>query len=102
SAAEELRSHLKSVLPDYMAPSVVVFLERLPLSPNGKLDRRALPAPDRGAFASAQYEPPVGEVEEALAAMWKVLLRVERVGREDSFFELGGHSLLAMQLIVRI
>ncbi len=99
---EDLREHLKSSLPEYMVPSAFVMLERLPLTPNGKLDRRALPAPDPQAYASHRYEPPHGEVEEALAAIWQTLLRVERVGRHDNFFELGGHSLHAMRLIAKV
>jgi amino acid adenylation domain-containing protein len=99
---EELRAHLKVVLPDYMVPSAVVRLDAFPLTPNGKLDRRALPAPDIGAYVSGQYEAPEGEVEEVLAVIWKELLRVIRVGRQDNFFELGGHSLHGMKLSTRI
>ncbi len=101
-SAEELRASLKRLLPDYMVPSAFVTLEHLPLSPNGKLDRRALPAPQLGAYASRQYEPPQGEVEEIIAAIWRSLLRQERVGRRDNFFELGGHSLLVVQLMERL
>jgi hypothetical protein len=99
---EALRTHLRAVLPDHMVPSAFVMLERFPLTPNGKLDRRALPAPDIEAYTARAYEAPQGETEERLAEIWKELLRVPRVGRHDSFFELGGHSLLAMQLIVRV
>ncbi|CAM0555622.1 amino acid adenylation domain-containing protein [Halomonas titanicae] len=92
----ELRERLGQVLPDYMVPSLVVMLDSLPLTPNGKVDRKALPEPD---FASsAQYEPPQGETEETLAAIWSEVLSVERVGRHDNFFELGGHSLLALKV----
>ena len=101
-SAETLRTHLKPVLPDHMVPSAFVLLERFPLSPNGKLDRKALPAPERGAYASREYEPPQGEVEEILAGIWQSLLRVERVGRRDNFFELGGHSLLIVQMLERL
>ena len=89
-------------LPEYMVPSAFVQLEALPLTPNGKLDRKALPAPEATALSVREYEAPQGEIEEALAAIWQELLRVERVGRHDNFFELGGHSLLAVQLISRI
>ncbi len=78
------------------------LLEALPLTPNGKLDRKALPAPDDEAFARQAYEPPQGELEQALAAIWSELLGIERVGRHDNFFELGGHSLLAVQLFERL
>src|SRR4029077_17896338 len=73
----------------------------LPIS-NGKLDRKALPAPDRDAYAMSGYEAPQGETETAVAAIWAELLQLERVGRQDDFFQLGGHSLLAMQVIARI
>ena len=101
-SAEGLREQLKPVLPEYMVPSAFVVLESLPLTANGKLDRRALPAPEQGAYVSREYEAPQGEVEEILAGIWQGLLRVERVGRQDNFFELGGHSLLTTQLAVRI
>ncbi|MGP6459925.1 non-ribosomal peptide synthase/polyketide synthase [Pseudomonas parakoreensis] len=97
-----LRSHLLENLPDYMVPAVFVHLDRLPLSPNGKLDRKALPAPDLAALTTREYEEPVGEVEIALAQLWAELLKVERVGRHDHFFELGGHSLLAVNLVARM
>ncbi|MFC4311931.1 phosphopantetheine-binding protein, partial [Steroidobacter flavus] len=99
---ETLRTHLKSSLPEYMVPSAFVALERWPLTPNGKLDRRALPAPDVGAYTTRQYEAPQGEVEEILVGIWQSLLQVERVGRQDNFFELGGHSLLIMQMMERL
>jgi amino acid adenylation domain-containing protein len=99
---EELRVHLKAVLPEYMVPSAIVTLEALPLTPSGKLDRRALPAPELDAYANQAYEPPQGQTEELLAAIWQELLRVERVGRHDNFFELGGHSLLATRVVAHI
>ncbi|WP_143324703.1 phosphopantetheine-binding protein, partial [Burkholderia pseudomallei] len=76
-----------------------VRLDAWPLTPNGKLDRHALPAPADDAYARAEYEAPQGAKEEALAAIWKDLLPVERISRHDNFFELGGHSLLAITLI---
>ncbi|VVQ19556.1 Gramicidin S synthase 2 [Pseudomonas fluorescens] len=97
-----LRSQLLEHLPDYMVPAVFVHLDALPLSPNGKLDRKALPAPDQQALKTREYEAPVGEVEITLARLWAELLNVERVGRHDHFFELGGHSLLAVSLIGRL
>jgi amino acid adenylation domain-containing protein len=100
--ADDLREYLRQRLPDYMVPSAFVVVDKFPLTSNGKLDRRALPAPDLDAFARGQYEAPRGEVEEVLADIWRDLLRVERVGRRDSFFDLGGHSLLATRVISRI
>ena len=94
-----LREYARSRMPEYMAPSAYVHLERFPLTPNGKLDRRALPEPaDEGARAG-EYEAPRGELEQTLAQIWSDVLRVDRVGRHDHFFELGGHSLLAVKLI---
>jgi amino acid adenylation domain-containing protein len=100
--ADELREHLRRNLPEYMVPAAFVALERLPLTPNGKLDRKALPAPEGDAYARRSYEPPLGEVEAALAGIWAEMLGVERVGRWDNFFELGGHSLLGIKLIGRM
>lgn len=101
-SAELLRAHVKAALPDYMVPSAFVMLDRLPLTENGKVDRRALPAPAIEAYASRRYESPRGELEEILAGIWQALLQVERVGRQDNFFELGGHSLLIVQMMERL
>ncbi|HEX9939025.1 MAG TPA: non-ribosomal peptide synthetase, partial [Longimicrobium sp.] len=101
-AVDALKSHLADRLPGYMVPAAYVWMEAYPLTSNGKVDRRALPAPEGDAFATRHYEAPVGEVEEALAGMWAELLGVERVGRRDHFFELGGHSLLIVRLIERM
>ena len=97
-----LRSHLGRQLPEYMVPSAFVRLEEFPLTPNGKLDRKALPAPDGESVMKRRYEAPRGEIEETLAELWTELLGVERVGRQDHFFELGGHSLLAVRLLSRV
>ncbi|MCK1736552.1 amino acid adenylation domain-containing protein, partial [Bradyrhizobium sp. 138] len=97
-----LRAHLSAHLPEYMVPSAFVRLAALPLTVNGKLDRKALAAPDDEAYAHRAYEPPQGEIEITLAQIWAELLGVERVGRHDHFFALGGHSLLAVQLIERL
>ncbi len=100
--AAALREHLAARLPDYMLPSAFVLLPSLPLTAHGKLDRKALPAPDDQAYAHRDYAPPQDEAESALAAMWQALLGVERIGRHDHFFELGGHSLLVTQLVARM
>ncbi|KAF9350572.1 hypothetical protein BGX26_011275, partial [Mortierella sp. AD094] len=97
--AQLLRDHLTPVLPEYMIPAAFVRLDALPLTHNGKLDQRALPAPERDAFASQSYDAPQGEIETALAAIWADILKIERVGRNDNFFMLGGHSLLAVKMI---
>ncbi|HEV2734080.1 MAG TPA: condensation domain-containing protein, partial [Longimicrobiaceae bacterium] len=97
----EVREHLRERLPEYMVPAAYVVLDELPLTTHGKVDRRALPAPEGDAYARRAYEAPEGETEEVLAEIWSELLGVERVGRRDDFFELGGHSLLAVQVISR-
>jgi acyl-coenzyme A synthetase/AMP-(fatty) acid ligase/acyl carrier protein len=102
ASAQRLRTDLKAVLPEHMVPSAFVMLERFPLTPNGKLDRLALPAPEPQAYVCARYETPQGEVEVILAEIWQAVLGVERVGRDDNFFELGGHSLTGLKLMVRI
>ncbi|MCA1389298.1 amino acid adenylation domain-containing protein [Bradyrhizobium sp. IC3123] len=97
-----LRDALSAVLPDYMVPSSVTVLEQLPLTANGKIDRRALPAPGEDALARRTYEAPEDEIELALAGIWAELLDVDQVGRNDHFFELGGHSLLAVRVLSRV
>ncbi|HEX7733723.1 MAG TPA: amino acid adenylation domain-containing protein, partial [Ktedonobacteraceae bacterium] len=99
----ELRTYLQARLPDYMLPAAFLLLDALPLTHNGKLDRRALPAYDDSASAREEaYVAPRSPGEEMLAAIWADVLRLERVGTHDHFFELGGHSLLATQVIARI
>ncbi|MCC8378591.1 non-ribosomal peptide synthetase [Xenorhabdus sp. PB30.3] len=100
--ATSLREYLSAILPDYMVPAAFVRLDAFPLTPNGKLDRQALPAPDQHAFARQVYEAPQGEAECALATIWSELLEVEQISRHDSFFALGGHSLLAVRMIERL
>ena len=96
----DIRQRLKAALPDYMVPSLIVVLDALPLNANGKIDRKALPAP---VFdAGDAYEAPEGELEIRLAQIWAEALGVERVGRRHNFFELGGHSLLALTLVERM
>ncbi|MEH2532306.1 amino acid adenylation domain-containing protein/non-ribosomal peptide synthase protein (TIGR01720 family) [Bradyrhizobium sp. AZCC 1614] len=95
-----LRTALSVVLPDYMVPSRIAVLERLPLVPNGKIDRQALPAPD-AASAGAQYEAPRTPAELALAAIWADLLGRPAVGLADNFFQLGGDSIISLQMVSR-
>jgi amino acid adenylation domain-containing protein len=102
AGAEALRAHLGQALPAYMVPAAYVRLEEWPLTAHGKLDRKALPAPEGDAYAARAYEAPVGPAEQALAEVWTEVLGIERVGRHDNFFELGGHSLLAVQVIARM
>ncbi|WP_284331106.1 amino acid adenylation domain-containing protein, partial [Dyella flagellata] len=97
-----LRRALSEQLPDYMVPAALVALDALPLTAHGKLDRKALPAPARSDFADRSDEPPRGELETILAALWQELLGVEQIGRNDRFFELGGDSLLAIRLMERL
>jgi amino acid adenylation domain-containing protein len=97
-----LRAHLASRLPEYMIPKAFVKLETVPLTPNGKLDRKALPAPGWDAYVRRTYEEPHSEMEKVLAALWQEMLGIERVGRHDHFFELGGHSLMAVQFVDRL
>ncbi|HVG44721.1 MAG TPA: condensation domain-containing protein, partial [Longimicrobium sp.] len=99
---ESLRAHLAERLPSYMVPAAFVRLDAFPVTAGGKVDRRALPAPEGDALAMRGYEAPQGETEQVLADIWAEVLRAERVGRRDSFFDLGGHSLLAVQMISRV
>src|SRR5262249_30787694 len=100
--AERLRAHLAARLPEYMVPAAYVRMEKLPLTTNGKLDRKALPEPEGDAYAKRGYEAPQGEIETKLAEIWAEVLKLERVGRHDNFFELGGHSLSAVRLMAKI
>ena len=97
----ELRRHLKIKLPDYMVPSAFVTMDALPMTPNGKLDQRALPGFDP-LQTSHGYVAPRNEVEETLVEIWAEVLKIERIGVLDNFFELGGHSLVAVQVIARV
>ncbi len=98
----ELRQFLSSKLPLYMVPQAFVFLESLPLTTNRKVDRRALPAPDKIGNRRDQYVAPRNGIEEMLVQIWTEILKIEQVGIYDNFFEIGGHSLLATQLVSRI
>ncbi|WP_163998551.1 non-ribosomal peptide synthase/polyketide synthase [Pyxidicoccus caerfyrddinensis] len=101
-SAAALRDFLQQRLPEFMLPSAFVALEALPLTGNGKVDRKALPVPDGALASSFEYIAPRNETEQRLAALWCEVLRVERVGLHDSFFELGGHSLLATRIVSRL
>ncbi|PHM46118.1 Amino acid adenylation [Xenorhabdus mauleonii] len=98
----QLREQLSKHLADYMIPSAFMMMDAFPLSPNGKLDRKALPAPNHAAMSTQEYAAPESETEEQLAAIWQSLLGLDRISRYDNFFELGGHSLLILQLQAQI
>ncbi|RMM75032.1 Pyoverdine sidechain peptide synthetase II, D-Asp-L-Thr component, partial [Pseudomonas savastanoi pv. glycinea] len=95
---DNLREQLAACLPDYMVPAQIMLLDSLPLTANGKLDKRALPKP---GVVKQRYTAPVGEIEEKLAAVWADVLKLEQVGSTDNFFELGGDSILSLQIIAR-
>ncbi len=97
----EIRDYLMDRLPDYMVPGAYVFLEAFPLTPNGKVDRQALPAPEGGVI-QAEYVAPRNPVEEVIASIFSDILKIERIGARDNFFDLGGHSLMATQLVSRL
>jgi amino acid adenylation domain-containing protein len=100
----EVREQLRRRLPDYMVPAALVMLERMPLSPNGKVDRKALPPPDIGSQVreTTAYVEPQTELEKTIVQCWSELLNVEKIGLNDDFFDLGGHSLLAAQFLSRL
>ncbi|KYC42726.1 non-ribosomal peptide synthetase [Scytonema hofmannii PCC 7110] len=102
ATVQELRQFLSSQLPSYMVPNTFVLLESLPLTSNGKIDRRALPKPDLDSTQLEKFVSPRTPIEEMLAQIWAQVLKLEQVGIHDNFFELGGHSLLATQLVSRI
>lgn len=96
---QALKVYLAARLPEYMVPVAYVKLDALPLTANGKVDYRALPAPQPEDLAQQAYLPPEGEIEQTIAGIWQRLLGVKQIGRQDSFFELGGHSMLAVQFL---
>lgn len=98
----QLRQFLKSKLPDYMVPSLLVNLERVPLTSNGKVDRKALPKPDAARQLTEEYIAPRNEIEQQISDIWAQVLNVEKIGILDNFFDLGGYSLLAIQVIARL
>lgn len=100
--AEALRVSLSAVLPDYMVPQAFVMLSRFPLTSTGKVDRAALPTPTAGDYVRCGYDAPLGDLEESLADIWREVLRLDRVGRNDDFFALGGHSLNGMKVMTAV
>ncbi|MGI5208662.1 amino acid adenylation domain-containing protein [Spirillospora sp. CA-108201] len=99
---EELRAHIRASLPESMVPAAVVVLDEMPLTPNGKVDARALPKPEPATAPATAYRAPAGEAQEAVAAVFADLLGVDRVGADDDFFALGGNSLIAMRVVSRV
>ncbi|MBW7477888.1 hypothetical protein K0T92_24665, partial [Paenibacillus oenotherae] len=100
--AAELRRYVGSQLPSYMVPAFFVELAEVPLTPNGKVDRRGLPEPERSAMGGESYVAPRTELEAKLAEIWQSVLGIAQVGAKDHFFELGGHSLKATMLAARV
>jgi amino acid adenylation domain-containing protein len=98
----ELRKHLQSVLPEFMVPGYFIQLENMPLTPNGKIDRKALPEVSEKHIIKKEYVAPKTKIEKSLVTIWQEVLKVDRIGITDNFFELGGHSLMAGQLINRV
>ncbi|HYO59951.1 amino acid adenylation domain-containing protein, partial [Archangium sp.] len=101
-ASGEVRAFLKERLPEYMVPSALVCMAAFPVTQNGKVDRKALPAPDLGAKGTEDFVAPRGAIEEMVAGIWAQVLGLEKVSADSNFFELGGHSLLVMQVISRL
>ncbi|MGZ4122977.1 MAG: non-ribosomal peptide synthetase, partial [Tumebacillaceae bacterium] len=102
ASVSDIRHFLKDKLPEHLLPSNVVLLDQFPLTPNGKVDRRALPAPDASLQVESEYVAPRTETEQQLAEIWQEVLGASQVGIYDNFFELGGHSLMATQLLSRM
>jgi acyl carrier protein len=97
-----LQEHLRTRLPPYMIPQHLSVLDAMPLTPNGKVDRKALPVTELGSLNVDSYVAPTTEVQTRLAALWADVLRVSRVGIRESFFALGGHSMLAVRMLNRL
>ncbi|HHN0492915.1 TPA: AMP-binding protein, partial [Pseudomonas aeruginosa] len=97
----QLKTALRERLPEYMVPSHLLFLARMPLTPNGKLDRKGLPQPDASLLQQV-YVAPRSDLEQQVAGIWAEVLQLQQVGLDDNFFELGGHSLLAIQVTARM
>jgi len=101
-SSEDMREYLFAELPDYMVPRYFIFLEKMPLTSSGKIDRRRLPEPGKALNPGSAYEAPANEIEEKVAAIWQEVLKIDKIGITDNFIELGGHSLLIMSIIARI
>jgi acyl carrier protein len=101
-SVSDLRSHLHTKLPDYMVPQHFVELPSIPLTPNGKVDRKALPKPEAEKLTEKPYVAPRSETERAITAIWREVLKIDQVGIHDNFFELGGHSLLMVQVLSKV
>ncbi|PEU19015.1 non-ribosomal peptide synthetase, partial [Bacillus wiedmannii] len=102
-ATSELRDYLSNYLTDYMIPSYIIQLDKMPLTPNGKIDRKALPVvQEKDISIGSKYEAPRNEMEEKLALVWREVLEVEKIGINHNFFEAGGHSLKAFSLVLKI
>jgi acyl-coenzyme A synthetase/AMP-(fatty) acid ligase/acyl carrier protein len=100
---EDLQEFVKQKLPEYMAPSQFVFLDSIPLTTNGKVDRKALPAPTYGNVSEGKdFAAPQTETQKAIADIWSKLMKLERIGIHDDFFNFGGHSLMAMKMVSQI
>jgi acyl-coenzyme A synthetase/AMP-(fatty) acid ligase/aryl carrier-like protein len=101
-SVKDVRAHVRKKLPAYMVPAGMVCLDELPMTPNGKVDRRLLPVPDRNRQGTGDGELPVTNTQKNIAQIWRYLLKVDEVRLDDNFFDLGGHSLLTMQLAQKI
>ncbi len=98
----ELREYLSSLLPEYMVPAYLIQMDKMPLTPNGKIDRRSLPEPDRSKIVNDVYEAPSNDMERLLASIWSDILKLDNIGINDNFFSLGGHSLKAVALLAQV
>ena len=96
--ANDIREHLRKNLPEYMVPNDVVILDAMPLTPNGKLDRKQLPVPGTSQSATAEYEAPEDQLQETIVNIWQETLHLDKIGVKDNFFDLGGHSLLIVRV----
>jgi acyl carrier protein len=102
-SAKDVKSKLAKTLPDYMVPSIIVFIGSMPLTPNGKVDRRALPKPEQEIAPDGEaYVPVHNALESRIAAVWSDVLQVQRISSTDNFFELGGDSLSAVRVVLRL
>ena len=99
---ETLRNHLSRSLPDYMIPAFFVFLDKIPLTSNGKIDRKSLPAPDLSLRqVGEEYVAPTTQIEQELCAIWSEVLRIEKIGIHDNFFRIGGDSIISIQIVAK-